>query len=152
MYREFGIALLRYRECKGWSQAKLAELAKLTELSISNYENSKSLPNEKTMYALVKALNAKQLSYHWLRSTDAGREWLPELKRKSLYETYSDIYLGIEDAKFLERRIGRIVSDNKIERHEMLTHRRGQEVFKKIIQAAFAYLAHEKTTPARVAR
>jgi len=152
MYKTYGKLLAATRKNVGYSQEAVAEKFYISVGSIRKYENGEYLPPEDIVAQMIILYDSPRVGYEWLRQNSVGTMLLPELVEKSLYEICSDLYRGIKDAIRLERRLGNIVADNKIDRNEIITHQRGQAVIKRIIQAAFSFLVHEKTTPARVAR
>ena len=152
IHKNYGRLIANARKNVGYSQETVAEMLHISVSSMRKYETGEYLPQEDIIAQMVRLYNSPRLGYEWLRQNSVGEMLLPEVAHKPVYEIYADVYRGIKEAKHLEDRMGNITRDNVIERHEQLTNTRGRVVFEKIIAAAFSYLVHEKTTPARVAR
>jgi len=59
----FGQTLRRYREQKGWSQLKLAEMADLHINAVGLIERGERSPNLPTVFALCRALDVSVSSF-----------------------------------------------------------------------------------------
>jgi len=65
----FGTILKRLREAKGVSGRKLARLARLSESSISHYENGLKVPRVKAINSIAKVLSVPSELISWFAYT-----------------------------------------------------------------------------------
>lgn len=109
------------RDLSGYTQEQAAEQLGIGVRTLSSYENWDSIPSDEVVEKMVKLYKVRELGWWHLRNTSSlAKKYLPEIK---IPKSNSDVYMQIDfsenNISHLNKKIKKILSDEKITADEL---------------------------------
>jgi DNA-binding XRE family transcriptional regulator len=105
----------RARDGAGMTQERAAELIGISVESIKAYEGDRRIPPDHVVVSMIDVFNSAFLGQQHLRkSSEIGRDIIPEVTEKQLAEAVCAFFASIPDLDKMRNRLIEIASDGKI--------------------------------------
>lgn len=110
------------RESTGLTQNKASELIDISVESLRIYESGKRIPPNKVVIKMVEIYDAPYLVYQYLKTTEVGQKYLPNIKMTQLPIAILKLQKEVKDFINCQDKLIEIGSDGEVDKNETIDY------------------------------